>query len=720
MSESWPCERCTFINNKLLPYCEACNCPQSKAAEAASPGRWRCKRCTFINQPDSLCCDACGNDPVVAPGESSQRRTSTVQATTYRRQHLNQQPVDRPEGVGWVQSGRLDDELQAQIAEAAKKVAASSSSGKFTDGAFPATDSSLLGDRHRRGTSGVEWDWRHPARLTRTLAHASGRRLKGLVKHERHGYTWKRPAELGGSWTMIGEGVDPSNIEQGELGDCWFLSVLGVLAARPHLIDRVLLTKEANQQGAYAVQFNHNGSWTQVVVDDQFPTKNNQLVYGRSKGNQLWVSVIEKAYAKLHGSYAAIAGGQAFQAMYDLTGAPCQSIDLQEEFNADVLWAQLLSFRQSKFLLAASCGRRGGSAAEAKQAGLVHQHAYSFLDVQLVEGSKLLKLNNPWGQIGWKGDWGPASARWTPVLRKQLDFDGTQPGMFWIAWPDFLHFFASIDVCKEQEGWHIATLPNKVSQRATLTPAHMFELRAPAATWMFAMMIQDNKRGETQRNEYHDFGLIVLECPEGDVGNVAKQRPVAQLWPTMARVCTLEFLAQGKRTYLLQPFSTAPRPRDLEFKFAVYSANPVFVRPVPLDLKAFRHHLLNAVGTSGQEEQLHPGMVLHNARLGVTNWILLTNADPTHHLYAEIDCTHSHNVTSSRNALVAKDTVPPRTKQLLIVVTHAVGKQESKWQTKSKFTKLSPQQLKDFKPTIHDPPLAGDDDIHAEVRLAGP
>lgn len=42
------------------------------------------------------------------------------------------------------------------------------------------------------------------------------------------------------------------------------------------------------------------------------------------------VSIIEKAYAKLHGSYAAIVAGQSFNALFDLTGAPCESISLEK------------------------------------------------------------------------------------------------------------------------------------------------------------------------------------------------------------------------------------------------------------------------------------------------------------------------------------------------------------------------------------------------------
>jgi calpain-15 len=40
--------------------------------------------------------------------------------------------------------------------------------------------------------------------------------------------------------------IEPNDINQGQLADCWFLCAVSALAERPALIERTFVTKEYN------------------------------------------------------------------------------------------------------------------------------------------------------------------------------------------------------------------------------------------------------------------------------------------------------------------------------------------------------------------------------------------------------------------------------------------------------------------------------------------
>ena len=132
---------------------------------------------------------------------------------------------------------------------------------------------------------------------------------------------------------MFYEIIEPNDVKPGVLGDEWFLSAAALLAERPALIERLFITKELNSAGIYKLRLCKNGEWVTVTVDDFFPCyPDGEPVFAKCHGNELWVLLLEKAYAKLHGNYYLLRGGFVNEALLDLTGCPCVSYDIGDEY----------------------------------------------------------------------------------------------------------------------------------------------------------------------------------------------------------------------------------------------------------------------------------------------------------------------------------------------------------------------------------------------------
>jgi calpain-15 len=112
------------------------------------------------------------------------------------------------------------------------------------------------------------------------------------------------------------------------LADCWILSAAACLAERPKLIERLFITKEYNEMGIYKIRLCKNGEWIVVTVDDYIPCYyNGGPMFSRSTGRELWVLLLEKAYAKLHGHYYSLRFGFTHHGLMDLTGCPTETIN---------------------------------------------------------------------------------------------------------------------------------------------------------------------------------------------------------------------------------------------------------------------------------------------------------------------------------------------------------------------------------------------------------
>ena len=85
-----------------------------------------------------------------------------------------------------------------------------------------------------------------------------------------------------------------------------------------------------NPAGRYVVKLFVNGVWRRVEIDDLFPTKSSsRMISASSKKKRLWISLLEKAYLKVHGGYNFM-GSNSCKDIYAFTGWLPERIKLKE------------------------------------------------------------------------------------------------------------------------------------------------------------------------------------------------------------------------------------------------------------------------------------------------------------------------------------------------------------------------------------------------------
>ncbi|XP_058843257.1 calpain-3 isoform X9 [Acipenser ruthenus] len=270
-------------------------------------------------------------------------------------------------------------------------------------------------------------------------------------------FEWKRPSEICENPQFIIGGANRTDICQGDLGDCWFLAAIACLTLNEKLLYRVIPPDQSfteNYAGIFHFQFWRYGDWVDVVIDDRIPTLNNQLVFTKSaERNEFWSALLEKAYAKLHGSYEALKGGNTTEAMEDFTGGVTEFFEMKEapkeffKIMKKALEKGALMGCSIDSLVPVRFETRTGT-------GLVKGHAYSVTGVEDIQHKetrvRLVRLRNPWGQVEWNGPWSDNSKEWATIEKhekERLQQQSAEDGEFWMAFEDFKKNFTKIEIC---------------------------------------------------------------------------------------------------------------------------------------------------------------------------------------------------------------------------------------------------------------------------------
>lgn len=309
------------------------------------------------------------------------------------------------------------------------------------------------------------------------------------------------------SLKIIGD-VDPHDIHQGVVGDCWLLSGISSLAEFDGAVRRLFRKTDGlgekprgEELNTYTVTLWDLPTWSEVdvTVDERLVKSHDGrglLGCTPSHDGELWVCYLEKALAVHCGGWDKIQGGQCTHAWALLTGCRHQYTirlkesglyvcygaynpneerwesltnsphdgfqglwpmawpdvggggELNEEVDSEALFEKMCAWDDTNYIMAA--GTRAGSDRN-KTDGIVDGHAYSVIRcVNDCAGTDqdLIQMRNPWGSGGELDDceWSDHGPGWDkyPQIFAELNPVFADDGMFWISKESFFKYFGTI------------------------------------------------------------------------------------------------------------------------------------------------------------------------------------------------------------------------------------------------------------------------------------
>ena len=224
---------------------------------------------------------------------------------------------------------------------------------------------------------------------------------------------WKRARDIfkNGEYTLFSDNMSPNNMIQGSIGNCYFLTVLSALTKYPSLIYQLFNnTLNIIQNGYYEINLKIDNEITTITLDDYFPynIRKNKPVFCKPYKNEIWVMLLEKAWAKTRGSYFNMDKGSPLIVLNTFLFSMKFKEDITYHFYSlnnsnykDKIWNMMINkikYKKNIFMICLSKENLNDKKRiNNLKYSIVERHFYNIIEIYENEGKNRLKLRNPWG-----------------------------------------------------------------------------------------------------------------------------------------------------------------------------------------------------------------------------------------------------------------------------------------------------------------------------------
>jgi len=264
-------------------------------------------------------------------------------------------------------------------------------------------------------------------------------------------------------------------------------------------------------------------------------------------------------------SYGAIEHGVIADALVDLTGEPAELFTPIED--SDELWDKLVLYIQEGYMMGCTFETEEGDPNEPTELGLLRNHAYGVLDIQEVDGHRLLRLRNPWGSHEWTGPWSDGSCEWTDELLAHFNFEFGDDGTFFMEYHDFCENYTHLIVLRVHgDKWHKKMFQGEWKHpdssggcinHPTWMKNPQLKIFTNAARKIFVSLSQEDGRLKTQGEyTYPSAGITVIK--RKDINSSTMQESIenrSEIYAVSKFICTREasvsFTSESNCSYTL-------------------------------------------------------------------------------------------------------------------------------------------------------------------------
>ena len=393
-----------------------------------------------------------------------------------------------------------------------------------------------------------------------------------------------------------------------------FYHAISIMASIPGLIESIFKTETINSQNCYELYVYIKGEYQIVIIDDYLPVVKNttELRFSKPNKEEIWLPLLEKAYAKTHGGYGSLITCDTSSVFQCFTGLPVEKINISDLDFVDLNIVMKNNSDNYIFLIP--------NKDKCKDIGIVEGKAYQLKEIfdlgpnneakkennenddnkEEENSNIILKIFNMFEFNQYKGKWSSEGESFTSEIKSKVNFNAEDKKHIYMPLNYIQKYFTQIHIIYKLFDSNIKKLT--ISHDIINIP-QVFNLYIPNDSKVSFSLNFRNSASDSEMSEYEQslkkIKKIIPACICISEYNLEEQKFInfdgcynSEEDPETGRNLKAGFYVIW--TYVAYDFCTDPKPKEYDLKICSHESFKL-----KLQAQDLKFHLLKNLLYSG-------------------------------------------------------------------------------------------------------------------------